>query len=160
MKGRPDTNAENPKYLAEMVESMAYLTDEELAWLAHPRDGLQTVCKFLPTPADVHEFLRNKRAKAEQFQPAATAWRKIEEEPNAPWNRETDAERKRAVVRQLLGYDPDNGQPTTTRIFEVPSQDEVSNLRLKTPAAPISPQLVAKLESEGYPFIPKTEHAD
>lgn len=157
LKGRPDTDRESPKYLAGMVEVLAHLTDEELGWLTHPRDGLHTVCKYLPTPADVHEFLRERRARIEQFRPAPTAWRKIEDDPDAPWNRETDAERKRRVVRETLGYDPDarghHGKRTLTPV----SAEDVANLRLKTPAAPPSPQLIAKLEAEGYPFVPKPQ---
>lgn len=154
MKGRPDTNAENPKYLAEMVEALSWLTPEEHAWLAHPREGLQTVCKFLPTPADVHTFLRERRARAEQFKPAPTAYRKIEDDPNAPWNRETDAERKKRVVRELLGYDPE-GRPEAKRTLEPATAEDVAGLRLKTPPAPPSRQLIAALEKQGYPFPSK-----
>lgn len=153
MKGRPDTNAENPKYLAEMVESLAHLTDQELAWLTHPRDGLQTVCKFLPTPADVHQFLRERKARAEQFQPAPTGWRKLEDEPTAPWNQETDAERKKRVVEELLGYNPDTvGAPAKRRVFVPPTDEDLANLKLKTPQAPLSPYLLKALRAQGYPF--------
>jgi hypothetical protein len=152
MKGRPDTNAENPKYLAEMVESLAHLSDEELAWLTHPRDGLHTVCKFLPTPADVHEFLRNRRARAEQFQPAPTSWHKIVDDPDAPWNRETDADRKRRVVAEKLGYDPDRHGARAGRNVVPPSDADLAGLQLKTPAASPSPHLMALLRAQGYPL--------
>lgn len=155
MKGRPDTNAENPKYLAEMVESLAYLEDHELAWLTDPRDGLQTVCKYLPTPADVHGFLRDRRARAEQFKPAPTAWRKLEDDPNAPWNQETDVERKKRLVRELLGYNPGESSASAKRTLETPTAEDVANLKLKTPPAPPSRYLIETLEKQGYPFIPK-----
>lgn len=156
LKTRPDTGKEAPEYLAAMVQCLAWLTPEEHAWLTHPRDGLHTVCKFLPTAADVHEFLRSKRARVEQFQPAPTAWRKIEEDPDAPWNQETDAERKKRVVEELLGYNPDErGRPAAKRIFTPPSTEEVANLNLKTPAAPPSASLISLLKQQGWPFIPQ-----
>lgn len=159
MKGRPDTNAENPKYLAEMVESLAHLTDQELAWLTSPRDGLHTVCKFLPTPADVHQFLREKREKLEQFKPAATSWRKIEDNPEAPWNRETDAERKRRLVLEVLGYDPDNRGHQQKPALTEPSDADVKNLKLTTPTKPISKELRENLQAQGWTFIPGVESA-
>jgi hypothetical protein len=84
LKGRPDSAIENPKYLAEMVEVLAWLSADELTQLVHPRTGLQTVCKFLPTPADVHGFFREIRArqadvqaKRDAVKPAHTSYRKL-----------------------------------------------------------------------------------
>jgi len=159
LKGRPDTSVENPKYLGEMVECLAWLSPQEMDWLVHPRTGLQTVCKFLPTPADVHTFVREARAHKEQFVPAPTAYRKIEDDPTAPWNQETDSERKRRVVRQWLGYDPDGRDGSVARDLTPPSAEDLANLRLKTRAAPPSPQLIAKLEADGWPFIPQRDTA-
>ncbi len=151
LKGRPDTGREGPEYLAGMIETLAWLTDEERAWLTHPRDGLHTVCKFLPTAADVHEFLRNKRAKAEEFKPAHTPYKRLAEEPG-PWDRETDAERKARVVRECLGYNPqDRGKPQP-RDLVPPSAEDIANLKLKTPPAPPSPYLINLLKQQGYPF--------
>lgn len=161
MKGRPDTAVENPKYHLEMVETLAHLTEEQLAVLSHPVTGLQTVLKYLPTPADVHTFLREKEERRRQFEPAPSHWKKIEEDPNAPWNKETDAEKKRRVVRELLGYDPDDRGAPAKRNLVPPSTEDLKSLKLKSPDKPISPQLIAKLEAEGYPFIPgrKTRNA-
>lgn len=155
MRGRPDYGKESPEYAVGLTDTLSYLTDEELAWITNPRDGLATVCKFLPTPADVHEFLRARREKAEQFKPAHTTWRKIEDDPNAPWNRETDAERKRRVVKELLGYNPmERGVTASPRSFEPPSAEDMRNLKLKSPADGPSRELIAQLEAEGWPFIP------
>jgi hypothetical protein len=153
LKTRPDTGKEPPEYLAGMVQCLAWLTPEEHGWLTHPRNGLHTVCKFLPTAADVHEFLRNRRARAEQFQPAPTGWRKLEDDPTAPWNQETDAERKKRVVEELLGYNPDTvGAPAKRRVFVPPTDEDLANLKLKTPQAPLSPYLLKALRAQGYPF--------
>lgn len=158
MKGRPEIQTENSKYLAEMVESLSHLTDSELAALTHPRSGLHTVCKFLPTPADVHAFLRDREERLKAVMPAPTTYKRLNvDDPDAPWNRETDAERKRRVVRETLGYDPDARGHHGKRSLTAASAEDVANLRLKTPAAPPSPQLIAKLEAEGYPFVPKPQ---
>lgn len=67
LRGRPDYGRESPEYTAGITETMSWLTDQELAWLTDPRDGLHTVCQYLPTPADVHNFLKTKRVKEDQF---------------------------------------------------------------------------------------------
>ena len=68
------------------------------------------------------------------------------------------AERKRRVVQECLGYNPDDrGHPAAKRTFTPPSVKDVANLKLKTPSAPITPQLVAVLEAEGWPFIPERD---
>lgn len=158
LRARPDTGREAPEYLAEMVKSLSWLTPEEHGWLTHPRDGLHTVCKFLPTPADVHEFLRAKRARLEAVQPTPTTYRRLNGTAPGPWDAETDYERKRRVVQECLGYNPDDrGHPAGKRIFTPPSVEETGNLKLKTPSAPITPQLVAVLEAEGWPFIPEQD---
>lgn len=68
--GRPDYGKESPSYTAGITDTLAWLSDQELAWLTDPREGLHTVCQFLPTPADVHGFLKAKRIKEDQFTPA------------------------------------------------------------------------------------------
>lgn len=155
LKGRPDTNAENPQYLAEMVECLAWLTPEEQGWLTHPRSGLQTACKFLPTPADVHGFIRGKREQLEAVRPASTTYRRLNDEPKGPWDEETDYQRKKRVVRELLGYDPDlQGARAEKRVLTAPTDEDLRNLRLKTPPAPPSRSLIAKLSAEGWPILP------
>lgn len=160
LKARPDTGKEDPEYLAAMVKSLSWLTPEEHAWLTHPREGLQTVLKFLPTPADVHEFLRAKRERVEAVRPVPTTYRKLADEPG-PWDRETDFERKRRVVQQCLGYNPDARSKTAARTLEMPSDADLRNLRLKTPPAPASAYLIAHLKAEGWHFIPaSSSHGD
>lgn len=153
LKGRPDTNAENPQYLADMVECLAWLTPEEHAWLGHPRTGLQTICRFLPTPADVHEFIRAKHERLEAVLPASTTYRRLETEPG-PWDAETDVDRKKQVVRQCLGYDPDQRHVPVKRELTAPTDEDLRNLRLKTPSAPASRFLIAKLSADGWPILP------
>lgn len=163
MRGRPDYGKESPDYAVGMTETLSYLTDEELAWLTDPRDGLRTVsefAKFLPQPCDVHEFLRRKRDKLAEFKPAHTTYRKLNEE-TGPWDKETDYERKARVVKELLGYNPSpNAQQTEAkRELVPPTAEDLANLRLKTPPAPPSKYLMAQLEAEGWPFIPRKDSA-
>lgn len=157
LKGRPDTTAENPKYVAEMVECLAYLTDDELAAITEPRSGLHTVCRYLPTPADVHGFLRDAKARQEASRPAPTTWRKLEGE-SGPWDLETDYQRKRRVVRELLGYDPESkpGPRTLTR----PTPADLSTLELQTPPAGPSAHLTQTLRQQGYNFPKPTPEAE
>lgn len=161
MRGRPDLGKESPDYAVGLTETLSYLTEEELAWVTNPRDGLSTVCKFLPTAADVHEFIRAKRAKLEEFKPAHTTYRRLNEE-HGPWDRETDYERKARVVRELLGYNPSPKAQQTEAKRELvpPSTEDLKNLKLKTPASGPSPYLIAHLKAEGWPFIPNQEAAE
>ena len=156
MRGRPDYGKESPDYAVGLTETLSYLTDEELAWITNPRDGLATVCKFLPTAADVHEFIRNKRAKLDEFKPAHTNYRRLNDE-KGPWDAETDFERKKRVVMECLGYNPDDrGRPAEKRTFTAPDEATVRNLKLKTPPAGPSPYLIALLQEQGWPFVPET----
>lgn len=154
LRARPDTGKESPEYLAEMVKSLSWLTPEEHGWLTHPREGLHTTLKFLPTPADVHEFLREKRARLEAVKPAPTTYRRLAEEAG-PWDQETDFERKKRVVRECLGYNPDERGAPAKRNLVPPTEEEVRNLKLKTPPAPPSRYLIEQLQRDGWPFIPQ-----
>lgn len=151
LKGRPETERESPAYVRDMVEVLSELSPEEHGWLRDTREGLATRCKFLPTPADVFELIRERKAKAEQFKPAHTNYRRLNDEPPGAWDLETDYERKRRVVRELLGYNPGE-QSAPKRELTLPTEDEVRSMKLKTPAAPITPQLRALLESQGWQF--------
>lgn len=160
LKGRPDTGREDPAYVAGMVESLSWLTDEERGWISHPRDGLHTVCKFLPTAADVHGFIRDKRARMEASRPGATTYRRLGAE-SGPWDKETDYERKARIVRELLGYNPSPAgcQVEPKRGQTPPTTQDMTDLTLKTPPAPPSRYLIAQLEADGWPFIPGKDAA-
>lgn len=152
----PDYGKAPPEYLAGFSEALACLDKADLEFLAHPLHGLSTRCRFLPTIADAHALLAERRAKAEQFRPVYSALHKVKPDaPDAPWNRETDFARKRRVVREYLGYDPDDGrQPPPPRELVPPSDEEVRSLRRQTPPAPVTPQLVRLLARQGWPVIP------
>lgn len=134
-----------------------------MAAVTDPRNGVASRCQYLPTIADLHALLRERKEKAEQFKPAHTNYRRLNED-KGPWDQETDFERKRRVVTECLGYNPDDrGRPAEKRIFTAPDEATVRNLKLKTPPAGPSPYLIALLQEQGWPFIPtenKTETND
>jgi hypothetical protein len=105
MKGRPAQEREDRAYLAGMTETLAWLTPEEHGWLTHPRTGLHTVCKFLPTPADVHEFLRERQARTDAFVPTPTTYKRLNGPEHDPRRLKTPEERA-SFVSKVLGYNP------------------------------------------------------
>lgn len=123
-----------------------------------PLNGVTARCKFLPTFADISAVLIDYRNKQDQFKPAHTQYRKLEPE-SGPWDGETDYERKARVVKELLGYNPSPKaqQTEAPRVFTEPTAEDLRNLRLKTPPAPITRELLALFEAEGWPFIPSQQ---
>lgn len=151
LRGRVDRGTETPEWTVAITETLSYLTDEELGWISHPRDGLATTCKYLPNAADIHDFLKAKRAKAEQFKPAHTHYHRLTEE-HGPWEAETDFERKKRLIKELLGYDPMGAANASKRELVNPTAAEVEFTvsALKTVARPISAEFRAHLEAEGW----------
>jgi len=84
-----------------MAECLVGLTPEEFAVVTNPSTGIATISKFLPSVADIHDFLRKEQARHEQFRPH-TFYKKIElfdvEQP--------PLERRKEVVMNVLGYNP------------------------------------------------------
>jgi hypothetical protein len=164
LKGRPSTDREDTAYLSGMIEHLSYLTDEEIGWITHPRDGLHTVCKYLPTPADVAEFVRAKREAANKTfrNPAPTgayAYFTPDPDDNKPLP-ESEKERRARVVREALGYNPLDKYRATgkAREFTEPTGEDLENLKVAKPTkSDLTPQLKALLEQEGWPFIPATQ---
>lgn len=179
--GIPDRTQESPEWSMAMVECLASLTDEERGWLTDPREGLATVCRFLPTPADVHDLLRKRHARADQFKPAGIAsdapasssaprvaysmaeYHAMKFYPNSPEaeaararlaalgakvefeanpDQEAQRQRRRQVVKDALGYNPDERRPKVQ--LEKPTAETVDQLlaNLKTPPTPPSKELI------------------
>lgn len=151
----PDYGKAPPDYLVALTECLTWLSPDEMAALAHPRTGLATVCKYLPTPADVHEFLRNREAKANQFKPAPTNYPRLGTADAIPDPRPPTLEERKTAVMRALGYDPQR-KSVPRRDLVRPTDDDVAKVcaNLKTAPRPISPHLRAKLEAEGWPHIP------
>lgn len=151
----PDYGKAPPEYVVNLAESLSYLSEAELEIVLHPVTGVLSRTKFLPTFADIMAVLNERRAVQEQFKPAHTTYRRLNDD-HGPWDQETDYERKARVVKELLGYNPSPKAHMTEakRVFTEPTAEDMANLRLKTPPAPPSRYLIAQLEAEGWPFIP------
>jgi hypothetical protein len=155
LKGKPASDREDGKYLAEMIEAISYCTPEEHGWLTHPRQGLHTRLKFLPTPADVFEFIREQQAKRDQVK----ATHPSDKGPYA-YFRKTDVPQpppttRRQQVANLLGYDPDTKgalKPTRNADLTPPTADDLDTVAKasKIPPQPASPFLKRYLAESGY----------
>jgi hypothetical protein len=152
MRGRPDYGKESPDYAVGFTEYLSFLTEEELGWLTHPRDGLHTVCKYLPTPADVGEFLKAKRdAASKTFRnpepTGAYAYFTPEDDKPLP---QSEVERRKAHVLKTLGYDPARPRERVRPELTEATGEDLERLKLKTPPGPITPQLRELLASQGW----------
>lgn len=123
------------------MECLTWLSPEEMGWVMDPRNGLATVCKYLPTPGDVHEFLRDKKARAEQFKSHPTSgYKRLMDETPDP--RPPTLEERKAVVLRELGYDPQQ-RTSPKRDLVPPTSADLDGVvkGLKTTAAPPSDEL-------------------
>lgn len=126
--------------------------------MLHPLNGVAARCKFLPTFADISAVLVEHRAQQEKFKPAHTQYKRLE--PDAgPWDQETDYERKARVVKELLGYNPSPKarQMEAKRTFVPPTEEDLKNLRLKTPPGRPTRELIYQLSAEGWPYLSLNE---
>ena len=150
----PDYGKASPEYIVGFAEALSYLSPAELEIVTDPRHGLAARCQYLPTIADIHQCIRDRKAADEQFKPAPTTYQRLGE-MTGPWDQETDFERKKRVVMECLGYNPDARGAPAKRVLVEPTEEEVRNLKLKTPPAPPSRYLIEQLQRDGWPFIPQ-----
>ena len=136
LRGRPTTEREDARYVADMVQALAWVTPEEHSWLTDPRNGIATKCRFLPTPADVFEFIREKQAKVDQFKPgwspsSGPIIKASEYDPRP------EASLRKAQVRALLGYDPIVGRDAKVKRDLAPAtDDDLDELKRRTKDSP------------------------
>lgn len=105
----PDYGKATAEYVIAIADAISWMTDAEIETLMDPRDGyVANADGFLPSVGKLHEFLRNKQAKAEQFKSHPTSGYKRLTEARGPWDEETDYERKKRLVKEVLGYDPND----------------------------------------------------
>lgn len=151
LKGRPETKAENKAYLAEIVECFSYFTDQELTWISDPRDGLRVRCKYLPTPADAYEIIKEHRDQIEKGAKmfAAFGGPKPDTTEYPSEVARPDYDRRRAVVKAALGYNP--GDPSAPKRALVPPTGEDLDrvfANLKSPPVPPSAELLALIAEQ------------
>lgn len=145
----PDYGKAPPEYLLSITEYLAYLPAEDQEALAHPVSGIASKTKFLPTKADMAEFIADRHKR---LNTRATGYRYFE--PGEMVAMEP-AERRKAQVLAELGYDPskpmvDKRPPLDRGILDAIQENRWSSKDLKTPARPASAELKALLVEQGY----------
>ena len=63
----PDYGKAPPEYGVNLTEYLAYLADDELAIVMHPKHGITARSPYLPTNADIQSLLREEEQKRDQF---------------------------------------------------------------------------------------------
>jgi len=151
----PESHREGPEYLAALTACLAHLDDQETEALIHPATGLATKLKFLPTPADVHQFLKPMRDRREWLAARQRRDREVEAFMRPDHRPEIPAERRREIVRAALGYDPSRLGAERMERQELPADYRGSEI----PDAPPSPYLLDLLEKQGFIFPQKQDRA-
>lgn len=153
MRKYPDYGKTSQSYVDGVIETMAWCSPAELAELMHPRTGIAAQCKFLPTAADIHGFLRDRRdaeAKREATYSPHTTWKRLEREADV---REPDVARRVRYVLEKLGYDPRARVSASRRHKPEPQfADDLpkDSTQLKTPPRPPSQELLAQVAQKDW----------
>jgi hypothetical protein len=155
LSGYPDYGKAPREYLLAVTEFIAYQIPEVQEALAHPLTGIATKCKYLPTIADLREFIEDR---AKRLNTRATGYRYLRPGENDPVEMSPHERRKAQVIAEL-GYDPskprdEKRKPIEPAILDAIEEGSWSPEHLKTPARPISPELRALLIEQGYVFPP------
>lgn len=142
--------------MLSVTEFIAYQIPEVQEALAHPLTGIATKCKYLPTIADLKQFIEDRARRLNPTPRAYPLFKRGEGDPPDM----ADADRRKAQVLAELGYDPakpkaERRAPLDPGILDAIEENRWSSKDLKTPAAPISPELRALLIEQGYLFPPK-----
>ena len=141
----PDFGKAPPEYIINFADALAYLNPDDIAVLVHPTEGLATRCQFLPTIADIHALLKERRARFDKVR--ATLPRNVL--PPDPLPADTDFERRRAQVLELLGYNPQARAIPVKRKLVPPTQADLDGLKSKLPPpAPATRELWAEIERQ------------
>lgn len=151
LAGYPDYGKAPPQYLLEITEFIALLGPADQAALANTLTGIATKTKFLPTKAEMVEFL-NDRHKRLNTRATGYKYLKPGEEDKIEMS---PAERRKAQVLEELGYDPMKTRgierpPLDRAIVDAIQEDRWSISMLKTPTAPASEELKALLREQGF----------
>lgn len=121
--------------------------------------GIVSREKFLPTIAAMTELLAEHRASRDQFKPAHTTHKYLTPELD-PVAYETDSARRKRLVAEILGYDPNHPVGREKPAFETVPLDKLkSSADLKTPDRPISDELRQQLIDSGWPYFQSQEKA-
>lgn len=125
--------------------------------MAHPLTGIATKCKYLPTVADLRQFIEDR---AKRLNTRATGYRYLEPGEGDPVDMPPENRRKAQVLAEL-GYDPSKPRqvhrpPLDRGIVDAIEQGQWSSANLKTPAKPASAELKALILQQGG-SLPRAE---
>lgn len=135
LAGRPDYAGASGQYLAEIGEVVAGYEPDMQAKILDLKTGVPSRCKYLPTPADIAEFVRAEAERLDQFKPAHTAYPRLKTDEDGVL---TTPEERQVHVARLLA------KPIWERT-PAPALDAGelrTNADLRTPPAPPSQKLI------------------
>lgn len=137
------------EFISELTKCLATLTTKELGWVLDPADGVHTRTRFMPTPADVMELVREKRKALEFVAPGTGGYRKLQPGDEIV---QPPGDVRKAQVLAALGYDPSVPEHLRHRPRELTPATAADmealgkTLKLKQPTvSDASPQLKALL---------------
>lgn len=96
----PQSERLNPLYMTALAEALSVLTHEELGWVMDPREGVATRTRYLPTPADCWDVIRDRQARKDRFAPSVPACLVA---PRPPEPELQPLAVRQALVHRLLG---------------------------------------------------------
>jgi len=146
----------SPEYVAELVKALAACSQQEMDWIMDRREGLVARSpKFLPSIGQIAELVGDRRRRLEAVRPAPTSYRRlsVEEQIEQP-----PGERRKAQVRELLGYDPAAPQKRTKRDELLPPTAEDFEavrgaMKLKPPSASDATETLRKWLKENWEAV-------
>ena len=150
LKNYPDYGKASAEYTIAFAESLSYLTTEEMAMISNPIDGIHTASRYMPTAADVHEFLRKKREPLEKYKAFGKPRNPLPPDPDPEPDAAERERRKAFVINTRKGTGFDVPEPAVKRDLVPPTAADLANLKLKTPPAPASEELKRLLWTQGY----------
>lgn len=130
-----------------MTQFIAYLDLDDQEALAHPMTGIASKCKYLPTIADLKQFV-DERFKRLNTRATGYKYLKPDRLVEMP-----PTERRKAQVIAELGYDPSvpnarQRPPLDPGIRDAIIENRWTISSLKTPARPPSRELLALLAEQ------------
>ena len=73
----PDYGKAPPEYGVNLTEYLSYLTEEEIAVVMHPKNGITARSTYLPTNADIQAVLREHEEKKRRFEPTNSGYQRF-----------------------------------------------------------------------------------
>lgn len=152
----PDYAKAPPEYLLTLTEIIAMQSNFMQLRICNPVNGVASKTKFLPTAADVMEFVKAEEKARTQFESPTTYQRfSPAVEARLP---EYETERRKRIVAETLGRDPQRARRADLPTFEtIPIDKFKSSDDLKTRSRPISDDLKRFIIDGGNGYLLQQE---